>query len=213
MKEEVRFKISYIYKILILIVCGIGLYLNFKIKPFSEMILYFTIQSNLMCFIFYFVAIVLKMTKKLKKNNAYYLCKGMVTMAITITMVVYWGLLASGSGLSAYEGYETACRFVHLYTPLMIIIDYIVFGEKGNLKKSFPFIWSLVLIAYAIFDIIYVAFGGTFTGGTKYPYFYMDIDKYGLFRVVINCLIVYMLYVIYGMLVQVIDNIIGKRKK
>lgn len=199
-------KISLFYKILIVIISGIGLYLNFRMSSFKENIIYFTIQSNLLCFLFYLIIVILNFTKKLKKNNIYYIFKGMVTMAITITMFVYQLLISTNGGIEGYENNMLACNFVHLIVPLMVIFDYIIFGEKGNLKKEYPFIWSLVLVAYVLFEVIYVALGGTFIGGTTYPYFYMNTAEYGLIGVCINCLMVYIFFVGYGFIVQVLDS-------
>ena len=136
--------------------------------------------------------------------------KGMVTMSITITMFVYQLLIATNGGVPGYENLMVACIFVNLFVPLMIIFDYIIFGEKGNLKKEYPFIWSLVLVAYVLFEVIYVALGGTFIGGTTYPYFYMDVDKYGIIGVCINCLVVYIFFVVYGFVVQILDSKLSK---
>lgn len=60
-------KISLIYKILIVVVSGIGLYLNFKLYSFKTAILYFTNLSNILVFVFYLVGLILYFTKKLKK--------------------------------------------------------------------------------------------------------------------------------------------------
>ena len=65
-------KLSLFYKILIVVVSSIALWLNFKIMPFKEGILYFTLQSNLLCCLYYFVITVLKLLKKEVKNNFYY---------------------------------------------------------------------------------------------------------------------------------------------
>jgi len=210
--DGMKNKISLIYKILIIIMCGIGLYLNFSMSSIGENIIYFTIQSNLLCFIFYTVVVVLELLKKLKKNNFYYISKGMVTMAITVTMFVYELLISTNGGVPGYENYMLACNFVHLIVPLMIIFDYILFGEKGNLKKEYPFIWSLILVAYSVFDVIYVALGGTFIDGAKYPYFYMNVDKYGIVGTLLNCVVIYVFFVGYGFIVQAIDNKIGHKK-
>ena len=188
-------KLDLLFKIIIVIVSGIGLYLNFNLLTIRDSIIYFTIQSNVLCFLFYLIAVVLMITKKLKKNDMYYISKGMVTMAITITMFVYWLLLSSGDGMEAYMGHDLENYFVHLFTPLLVIFDYIILGEKGNLKKNYPFIWSFILIAYSLFNVIYVFFGGTFAGGVKYPYPYMDIDNLGLFRVLMNCLVIYIFFI------------------
>lgn len=184
-------KLSLFYKILIVVVSSIALCLNFKVIPFKQNILYFTIQSNLLCFIFYLVIVILKILKKEKKNNFYYIIKRMVTMAITITMVVFQMVIATNS-LGIYENHLFECYLVHIVVPLLVIFDYIIFGEKGNLKKSYPFIWSLILVFYTIFTSVYAFLGGKFIDGTSYPYFYMNIDKYGILRVSINCVIIYM---------------------
>jgi len=205
-------KLSLLFKILIVIVCGTGIFLNIKLLSLQNSIIYFTIQSNLACFIFYLFIVLLMITKKLKKNNLYYISKGMVTMAITVTMVVYQTLLAPNGDMIAYENHLLECNFVHLYTPILIILDYLIFGEKGNIKKEYPFIWSLSLIAYQLFDFIYVILGGRFANGAKYPYPYMNTEIYGIIGVFINCLIIFIFFVGYGYIVQNIDNFISKKK-
>ena len=207
MKETIKL----IYRFLIVIVSAIALYLNFKLLGFKEGIIYFTNLSNLLCFIYFTILIIMTLLKKVKRNDTYYIIKGMVTMAITITMFIY-NILLTSNGMAVFEGHELECNLVHLVVPLMVILDYIIFGEKGNLKKEYPIIWSLVLILYQIFVIIYVAFGGTFMNGATYPYFYMDINKYGTFGVLFNLLIIYIFFVGYGTIVQKIDNKLGKKK-
>ncbi len=206
-------KLSLLFKIIIVVVSGVGLYLNFKLLSFQKSIIYFTIQSNLLCFIFFLTIVILTMTHKLKKGNLYYILKGMVTMAITITMFVYQLLLSSDGGMGAYTGHALECNFVHLYVPLLVIFDYIIFGTKGHLKKSYPFYWSFILIAYTLFDIIYVAFGGRFVGNTTYPYFYMNVDQYGIIGTFINCIMIYIFFIGYGVIVQTIDYKLAKSKQ
>lgn len=206
-------KLSLIYKILIVIVSGIGIYLNLKAFTPAGALIYYTIQSNIWVFAFFLIISILMVVKKLEKNNIYYIFKGMVTMSITITMFVYQILLSSDASMNAYQNLQLECNFVHLFTPLLVITDYIIFGEKGNLKKSYPFIWSLTLVAYMIFDLLYVAIGGTFGDNLTYPYFYMDVDMYGVFGVFINCLFVYVFFIGYGTIVQTLDNKLGERRK
>lgn len=203
-------KISLIYKILIVVVSGIGLYLNFKLYSFKTAILYFTNLSNILVFIFYLVGLILYFTKKLKKNDTYYIIKGMITMAITITMFVYQ-IILSGS-MNAFVGHEVENTFVHLIVPFLVIFDYIIFGKKGNLKKNYPFIWSFILIVYQLFVIIYSLWGGKFMG-SDVPYPYMDISKNGIWTVILNCVLVYVFFVGYGTIVQTLDNKFGKKSK
>ncbi len=205
-------RLSFLFKLFILVVCGIGLYLNFKIGSL-RMLLYFTLLSNLMCFIFYLVTIILRLCNKLKKNNIYYIFKGMVTMAITLTMFGYWLLVASSGDFGIYINHMTSCIIVHLYTPILIMLDYLIFGEKGNLKSNYPFIWSTIIILYGVFTSIYGFFGGMFLDGAKYPYNYLNIEEFGIVKVCINCLVIYITYVVYGVIIQKIDKLLGKENK
>lgn len=202
-------KLSLIYKILILIVTGIGLFLNFKFLTFKTAIAYFTIQSNLLCFIFYLICLILYIFKKLKKNEFYYIMKGMATMAITLTMVVYYGVINT-HGVTGYEGHLIECLFVHLFTPLLVIFDYIIFDEKGNLKLSYPFIWSSLLIIYVLFSELYSKLGNIYVNGKKYAYFFLDTVKYGESGVIINLLLILVSFIVFGLVVSCIDERLKK---
>lgn len=204
-------KIKLLYRILLVIVAAIALYLNFNLFGVKGL-LYFTNLSNLLCLIYFTILIILTLLKKVNRNDNYYIIKGMITMAITITMFMYNLVLSSDDGMGAFTGHQLECNLVHLIVPLMVILDYIIFGEKGNLKKEYPIIWSLILIIYQLFVIIYVALGGTFMDNLTYPYFYMDINEYGTLGIMFNLLIIYIFFVGYGTIVQKIDNWLGKRK-
>lgn len=196
-------KLEWLYKLIIMITSCIGVCLNFNVFTVKGALIYYTVQSNLLCFVFYFVILILYILKKFKKNSMYYVVKGMVTMAMTITMVVYQLFLSSNG---AYAGHEFTSILVHLIVPLLTIFDYIIFGEKGNLKKTYPCIWTITLVFYLIFDIIYVCLGGKFNNLNNYPYFFLNIDKYGLGGVAINCLIIYIIFLIFGIVVQKFDQ-------
>ena len=203
-------KLSLLYKIIIIIACGFGIYLNFKAFTIGGAIIYYTVQSNVMCFIFYFVTIILKLTGKLKKNSNYYILKGMVTMAITVTMIVFQFVITD-SGMTAYAGNELASIMAHIVVPLLVMSDYVIFGEKGNLKRNYPFIWSSTLVFYIIFDFVYVALGGRFVYGSIYPYLYMNIEVNGLLKVIISCITIFILFIGYGTIIQTIDQKLGKK--
>jgi len=203
---DLKKKLSLIYKIIIVIVSGIGLYLNFDLLGFKGSIIYFTIQSNVLVFLTYLIVVILALSKKLKKGDTYHFVKGMVTMAITITFFVF-NFAISGSGTaSMYEGHAIASNFVHIFTPLLVMLDYAIFVEKGHIKSSYPFIWSIILVAYLVFEMIYVSLGGTFEGGSKYPYFFIDVSSIGLKKAFFNSIILYVFFVGYGTVVQVVDN-------
>lgn len=200
-------KIEWIYKIIILITCGIGIYLNFDLFSVATAMVYYTIQSNIMCFLFYAVIIILHFCGKLEKSNYYHILHGTVVMAITLTMVVFQTVIINNE--TAFDGHEIVSVFVHLIVPLLIIFDYLIFEKKGTLKKSYPFIWSLSLVIYTVMLVIYMKTGGTFVGGAKYPYMYMNIEKYGVLKVAVANIGIYVVFIVYGMIVQQLDSVVG----
>lgn len=196
-------KIELLYKIIIMIASGLGIYLNFQVFTVKGALIYYTVQSNLLCFLFYTIVVILLLMKKLKKNNLYYIFKGMITMAVAITMIVYQFFLSTGN---SYAGHEFTCILAHLIVPLLVIFDYIIFGEKGKLKKTHPYLWSLTLVFYLIFDIVYVSLGGKFNNLTSYPYFFLNVEEFGISGVLRNCVIIYALFLVLGRIVQIIDQ-------
>lgn len=199
-----------IFKLIIIVIAFIGLYLNFKIAPMQSMILYFTILSNVFVLLFYLISYFLYLINKLNKNRLYYIIKGMMTVNITLTLAVY-NIALNGGEL--YQLHPIAGLFVHVFTPGIVILDYIIFGEKGNLKKSYPIYWVASLFAYTILCIIYALFGGKYPDGSSYPYFFMDIEKYGIFGVLVFNLIILLIYLLYSYIVLWLDNLAYKMKR
>ena len=203
-------KLALLYRIIIVIVSSIALFVNFKLMTFRLGILYFTNLSNLFCLLYFLVLVIEMILGKDKENSLHYIVKGMVTMCITLTMVVYNFILAGDSGI--FKNHMLECNLVHLVVPIMVIFDYILFGKKGNLKKEYVIYWCLGLFGYQVFVMIYSLLGGTFIGGASYPYFHMNTEKYGVFGVFINTLVILIIYVLYGLLIQKLDNLVGNRK-
>lgn len=198
-----------INKLLILLFCGTGLFLNFKILGFTNSFLYFTTLSNVFCFIFYLITLLLRLFKKLNKNDIYYILKGLMTLSITLTMIIYYLLYFAGK-IPNFYGHYFISPLLHLITPMLVIIDYVVYGSKGNSNKKLPFAWSILLIVYTLVVIIYSLSGGTFNGD-KYPYDFMNIEKYGVTKVIIINIFLYLLFIAYGFFIQRIDRRIRKK--
>ena len=203
---SIKENISLIYKMIIVIVSGIGLYLNFKFETVRMGILYFTNISNLLCFLYFLGVVIATIFHKLKKNDFYYMSKGMVTMAITLTYFVYNTVLTNSGTVSIFDNHQLETDLVHIVVPLLVMFDYIIFGTKGNLKKHYPYIWSSILIIYQLFITIYSSLGGRFLNGDRYPYFYMDTTKYGFSGAFIGSLIILVFYIGYGSIIQTLDN-------
>lgn len=205
-------RLSYYYKILILIVCIVGLYLNFTFLPFYKSALYFTIISNLACALFYLIYIILNFKKNIDKKESYYILKGMMSISMILTMIIYQFMVFTGT-VDVYKDHELASYFLHIIVPIMIICDYIFFDEKGKLKINYTFIWSLSLIGYDFLVLIYVLCGGVFDNGSKVPYNFLDVNKYGLYRVLFSNVLIYVFCIGLGVIIKKIDARIASRCK
>lgn len=112
-------------------------------------------------------------------NNGYYPSFEMVCMIdLLLTLLVYWVILVP-VGFSMNDEY-TPWRFnnvvVHLITPLLCLIDYILFVGSRSLKYRYIYCVLIFPLAYVPFVYIAGLFGYvyyTLPNGTKVsnPYF------------------------------------------
>lgn len=160
---------------------GIGMFSKEK-KPVK--LLYFTEQSNIigcMMMIVFSSMSIYDHSKKTANGPSYFpkihYC---ITVAITVTMTVYWTVLLPSFGYS-----ELVWRFPnlmeHLFTPLCIIIDNVLFIRGGVLKWMHPLVFLVVPVVYLIEATIAGFSGAVFkVKGEevyRFPYFFIDYDR------------------------------------
>jgi hypothetical protein len=104
-----------------------------------------------------------------------------VALSITVTFLIFWGLLAPYMGSSEFFTYSNMQP--HTFTPLLFILDYFLFTEPGHLKKQDPWWFALVPFAYfvqaTIFGFSGVQYGISGGTTTRFPYFFIDFDLLG----------------------------------
>ncbi len=203
-------KLKLLYRLLIVIVTGIGLYLNFKLASPKIMLLYFTIISNIMVFLFYSITTFLELIHKLKKDHFYYAVGGTVTVFITLTMCVYQIALMD---TPIYSNHLLECSFVHIITPILVLLYYFLFTEKGHIKKIYSLFWIMPLIIYAAFVQIYSHLGGRFLDNQKFPYPFLDVEKNGYGYVLMICILFLLILIIAGEVAYYIDKFCEKREE
>ena len=207
-----REKISYLYKVLIVIIGIIGLYLNFSFMPILKCLVYFTIVANICCVLFYMVYVITNYKKTIVQKNTYYIMKGMMSIVMILTMFMYQFMNLNGN-LDAYKGHELASAFVHIILPIMVVLDYIWFDHKGNIKWYYAFIWCIFLIVYGVIIILYSKFGGSFYKDACMPYDFLDWNKNGIIPVLINNVIIYFAFILFGLIIYLIDKKSSRREK
>jgi len=155
------------------------------------------------------------------RGNAGYFARFEMICSIDLmlTFVVYWVLLAPtmftmGEGYSLWTFDNLA---VHAITPLLCLIDYILFSQPRHLKYRDVYFVSIFPLAYfagtSVAGLLgYVYFTSASDGlPVRFPYFFYDFDRIGAVSLVyIGALLVY--FLLLGHIFYLFDRKIRKPK-
>lgn len=195
------------YRLFFVLLCAYGIYLNIIDKSMESFmgngtcLNFYTLQSNIWVFvleIFLLVHLIIEVVRikrcradvcdvndekiakqELTKENLIIL-KYIVTVAICLTFLVYWCMLAPYLGLKYLLTPSNV--IVHGITPLLMLIDYFTFDRKIKLKKKAILLTLIPPIYYFAFALVRAEISTTrLTGGSRYPYWFIDVDMFGWF--------------------------------
>lgn len=200
---------SLLYKIVFLILCGWGLYLNTGLANGNfnlDVFVYYTILSNLLCF-FYFIATLTTPLIRLK---------GAVVFTITVTMLIYHFLLVPAQfNMGNHEGiFSIGNLLVHYIIPILVIIDWIVFSPKGAFKTYDPLLWITIPLTYFIFILIRARLIGNIPGtNTRFPYPFINLDELGWAQLGSNLAGIAIFFLLLGYAIWGIDRLAFRLKR
>ena len=212
--------ITYTYRIIYLVICGIGLFMHIDFGDFDEnirMFSFFTLQMNLVCFITYIIlaretAIELKhpVSASIHRNRFLNL-RGMVLLAIIIVFLAY-NFVLRNTGFTMLKGCPTTITvndiYVHYLVPAMTFLDWLFFQPKGNFTIIDPFIWLILPLGYYCIVNIKTVF--TSAG---YPYYFINIDELGLNTVLNNAFLFMIICLTLGYLIVIFDRLLKHLNK
>jgi|GEM_PF-1021698 len=144
---------------------------------------YFTTQSNLFCIALFSWLFIRRLAGKTADPAWLSRLKGGVTVWIVLTGLVFNfvlrpAILAGGD----YDPNTPRDFLVHVFTPILAFLDYVLFDARGSFRIRDPLLWLLYPALYWIYCLAFVALGGTFEpygGDADVPYFFMDVGRYG----------------------------------
>lgn len=195
------------YRVLLLALGILGVTLQ-VLDDGPGMFMYYTILSNVVvCLaLFYMIA------KHGRLGDFDLRMKDGVAMSILITMVVYHIMLAPTAAPKDYYNIEN--YICHYILPLGYLLDSL-FLDRVTFRKADPFLWSLLPVAYFGFALVNGFFLQIPIPGRKnfYPYFFVDVEKLGLPRVLLFCLVILTAYIATGYLYMAIKALIHKKIK
>ena len=181
----------------ILIQCGV-----FTKRPDFSSLRYYTLISNALLVAYFFPAAFFALRHDDRMLPS---LKGALTMGITVTGLVFHMLLSGSFTMGGSAA--VANQLLHTCTPLMAVLDWLLFDEKGRYHKWMPLQWALLPDVYFVLATLYGFFsGGRFVNGSRFPYFFIDYDTLGVGRVLLNVLGLNLAFIALGYVFVAIDG-------
>ena len=159
--------------------------------------MFYTILSNLLAvvmFAFLSIQMLINRTESSRGILGRYTRFEMVcAVDLLVTLMVFWILLVPEVPTAYLWTFDNIA--VHTVTPLLCLIDYILFSEPGKIKYRDVYFVCIFPIAYvAVTSLAGIAgyeyrFSSTFgnaasevidTAPVRFPYFFLDYDRIGI---------------------------------
>ena len=179
----------------------------------GDFYVHFTNLSNYLC-----IGVVLaELIQTVKKQEDSYvdrlpLLKFIGVLAILLTFIVFNFILAGDREM--YLNFQINSVLFHIILPILYVVDWFLFYERGKVKITYPLLSTIFPIVYVIFIFIrawILKFDPTVP--YIYPYFFLDLDKLGTIGVIKWVILLALGFVIVGFIFYGIDRILSKNTK
>lgn len=202
-----KFVICVVGLFAVLLNCGI-LFGNIYFKSFT----FFTTISNILCISYYIIDIIWlifhykqpKITNICPNIKYAFMMNILITFVITQFIFRYSLVFGNSNHLSLF--------ILHYVMPLLVLFDWIMFDTKGYIKIKSTLSWIILPYIYVITCFICanigLAMGNT---NSSYPYFFLDIEKFGISKVFLNIFFLTLLFFFIGMIIYILDDYFKKK--
>ena len=147
----------------------------------ASVFFFFTVQSNifimLMALIFLINEVVVLITNKSFINQTLLHIKYVATVAITVTFLVFFTMLAPLMGIDYLLSFNNFS--LHAIVPILAIVDFFLFDTDIKLTYKTSLFATISPISYVVFVYIGRMFSLKYTENLYYPYFFLNIDSNG----------------------------------
>lgn len=170
---------------------------------------YFTNLSNLFCLLYFLIDVIYLLARRKNDGSQNWLpaLKGAAMIGITITCLVANFLLGS---FTMGATMRIAIRLVHLVVPVMTVLDWLLFDEKGTFTWLSPLGWTIFPLVY--FGVI-LLLAAVLPGTPFYPYPFMNVSSRGLAPVLVTVAVLTALFIALGYLFVLVDRLLAKAGK
>lgn len=177
---------------LLIAFAGVSIHLGIFEGQFNAgLLMYYTVQSNLLA-IFLFGMLLAATIRDLRKDGRQGSCsyfprfEMIVVIDILLTLLVFWVMLVPNvfSMGGDYPLWSFDNLSVHLITPLLCMLDYLLFAASKHLKYRDVYAIPIYPLCYVVFVSI-AGFAGyvyrLYLDGTEqnFPYFFLNWKELG----------------------------------
>lgn len=105
---------------------------------------------------------------------------------------------------------------MHYIVPVMSLLDWLLFDEKGKMPLWGPFAWISLGVGYLGFTMIAVGIFGVFMGGgttaeiTPYPYTFLDPSIAGAGGVALFSAAMVAGFIVLGYIILIADRVLAR---
>lgn len=176
------------------------------IKYGIGMLMYYTVQSNLLVSVFA-VYMVYAMYKGHDLQSAKFLrIKAAVTMSIMITCVVYHLMLAP----LADDFWRVENMLCHYIVPIYFLLDTLLVDRQQQYKWFDPIWWTLLPVLYMIFGLVnglFIKIPIPDAKDSPFAYFFLNVPKYGWPYVLTYAGTIFVAYLVFGFVLTGVKSV------
>lgn len=149
----------------------------------GSVFLFFTVQSNIFIILMALITLAFEIISLVKNkpyvNQILLYFKFVATIAITITFIVFFTMLAPLMGIDYLLSFSNFS--LHTIVPILAITDFIIYDVDINLTYPKSLIGAAMPVYYVGFVYVGVPLNFQYSENLKFPYFFLDYETNGFF--------------------------------
>ena len=176
------------------------------IKYGPGMMMYYTVQSNLLVSLFALYMLGAMRQGKDLQSPSFLRIKAAVTMSIMITFVIYHVMLAP----LATDFWRVENILCHYITPLYFFFDTLLVDRQRQYQLLDPLRWTalpLLYMAFALLNGLVLKWPIPDAKDSPFAYYFLNVHKYGWSYVLTHAVVIFLAYLLAGYLLYLIKSI------
>lgn len=170
------------------------------------MLLYYTVQSNLLVALFSTYMVYAMYRKQDLQHRGFLRLKAAVTMSIMITCVIYHLMLAP----LATDFWRVENLLCHYIVPLYFLLDTLLIDRKKQYRWFDPIWWTALPVAYlafALFNGLVIQLPIPDAKDSPFAYFFLNVPKYGWAYVLTYATKIFLAYLLAGYGLRLVKSV------